>query len=252
MFDFLNLKDKRILITGASSGIGRETAILLSKLGAKTILVARDEERLKQTLGALEGAEHRYYCFDLREISGIEEFMQSIVDDCGKLDGFVHSAGVTKEMPVQLVSFDALNDIMLVNFYAFMELVRSFSKKKINNGGGSIVALSSTLSLVGAKAMAAYCASKAALDGAIRALAHELHSKNIRINSVVPGFVKTEMGEKYLEDFGGTDHAKNMLTKQYMGAIDTFHIANTIAFLLSDASLYINGQAIPVDAGSLT
>ena len=252
MFDFLDLKDKRIFVTGASSGIGREIAILLSKLGAKTILAARNEERLKQTMNVLEGSDHGYYCFDFKEISGIEELMQHIVDDIGKLDGFVHCAGITKEIPLQLTVFEAIHEIMLTNFYSFIEITRVFAKKKINNNGGSIVVMSSTLSLVGASAMSAYSASKAAIDGAVRALARELHSKNIRINSVMPGGVKTSMGDKYLEAFGDTEYAKYSVQRQYMGIMEPSYIANLIAFLLSSASFYINGKAIPVDGGYLT
>ena len=164
MFDFLDLKDKRILVTGASSGIGRETSILLSKLGAKAILAARNEERLKQTMNALEGDGHACYCFDFKEISKIEELMQSIVGDGGKLDGFAHCAGIVSAIPLQLSVFEAIHEIMLVNFYSFVELARIFAKKKINNNGGNIVVLSSVASLSGTKALTAYSASKAALN----------------------------------------------------------------------------------------
>jgi NAD(P)-dependent dehydrogenase (short-subunit alcohol dehydrogenase family) len=252
VFDFLDLKDKRILVTGASSGIGHETSILLSRLGVKTALAARNEEKLKQTIDALEGNNHSYYCFDFKEISGIEELVQRIVDDGGKLDGLVHCAGITKEMPLQLTVFEAIHEIMLVNFYSLMELVRVFSKKKINNNGGSIVVMSSTASLAGASALSAYCASKAALDGAVRALARELHAKKIRVNSVMACFVKTPMSDEYFETFGETETAKYSMMKQYMGMIDPLCVASTIVFLLSSASFYINGSAIPVDGGSLS
>jgi len=252
MFDFLDLKDKRILITGASSGIGRETAILLSKLGVKTILVARDEGRLIETMGALEGDDHSYYIHDFTDIAGVEELIQRIVSDGGKLNGFVHSAGITKEMPLPLVDFNSLHEIMLVNFYAFMELSRIFAKKRINDNGGSIVVMSSNASFIGAKALSAYCASKSAVDGAVRALALELHPKGIRVNSVVPGGVRTPMTNKYFEEFGDTEAVAFTMAKQYMGIIEPLYIANAAAFLLSNASFYINGRAFPVDAGSLT
>jgi len=252
MFDFLDLKGKRILLTGASSGIGHETSILLSKLGVKIMLAARNEERLKQTMDTLEGDGHGYYCYDFKEISGIEELMQRIVDNGGKLDGLVHCAGITKEIPLQLTVFEAINEIMLVNFYSFMELTRVYAKKKINNNGGSIVVMSSTASLAGARAMSAYCASKAAVNGAVRSLAHELNSKKIRVNSIMPAFVRTPMGEEYFKAFGDTDNAKYALMRQYMGMVEPLCVANTIAFLLSNASFYINGSTVPVDSGYLS
>ena len=252
VFDFLDLKGKRILVTGASSGIGRETSILLSKFGAKTVLAARNEERLKQTKYALEGDGHDYHCFDFKEISKIEELMQRIVDDGGKLDGFVHSAGIASAIPLQLSVFEAIHEIMLVNFYSFMELARIFAKKKIHNNGGSIVVISSVASSSGTNALSAYSASKAAVNGAVRALARELHSKKIRVNSILPGIVKTPMSEKYFEEYGDTESEKYSMQRQYMGLIEPLSVTNTIAFLLSSASFYINGSAVPVDAGYLS
>jgi len=252
MYNFLDLKDKRILVTGASSGIGRETSILLSKLGVKTALAARNDERLKLTMDALEGEGHCYYYFDFKEVLKIEELMQRIVDDGGKLDGFVHCAGMLQYSPLQLTTFDTLHETMLVNFYSFIELARVYAKKKINNNGGSIVVMSSVSSLIGTNALCAYCASKAAVDGATRVLAHELHSKKIRVNSVVAAHVKTPMGNKFFDENEGTESAKYSMQRQYMGMIEPLCVANTIAFLLSNTSFYINGSAIPVDGGYLS
>ena len=249
MFDFLDLKDKRILVTGASSGIGRETSILLSKLGAKTVLAARNEERLKQAMDALDGGGHGYYCFDFKEISKIEDLMQRIVGDGGKLDGFVHCAGIFSAIPLQLSVFEVIHEIMLVNFYSFVELARIFAKKKINNNGGNIVAVSSVASLSGTNALTAYSASKAAVDGTVRVLARELYSKKIRVNSIMPSHVKTPMADKFFEEYEGTESEKYSRQRQYMGLIEPLCVASTIAFLLSNASFYINGSAVPVDAG---
>ena len=252
VFDLLDIKGKRILVTGASSGIGRETSILLSTFGAKIILVARNEEKLKRTMDELEGSENSYHCFDFKEVPKIEELMQRIIEDGGKLDGLLHCAGDIKEMPLSLTVFEAIHETMLIHFYSFIELVRVFAQKKINNNGGSIVAMSSTASVTGASAMSAYCSSKAALNGAINALAHELHSKKIRINSVMPAFVKTPMGEEYFKIYGDTENAKYSMTRQYMGLVEPLCVAHIIAFLLSSASFCISGSAIPVDAGCLS
>jgi len=252
MYDFLDLKDKKILITGASSGIGKETATLLSKLGVKVILTARDEERLKQTLEALAGASHSYYCFDLKKIDEIESFVLHVVEENGKLDGLVHCAGIAQNIPLQNSVFQAVHDTMLLNFYAFMELVRIFAKKKVNNNGGSVVAMSSVAGASGQKSLAAYGASKAALDSALSSLALELHPKNIRLNSVQAGFVNTPESNRYFTEHDGDDTAKYLLHRQYMGIIEPLYVANTIAFLLSNSSAYTSGRAIPVDGGFLT
>ena len=247
----MDLTGKIILITGASSGIGRTTAIHLSKLGARIILISRSEDKLRETINCMEGEKHSIYPFDLKEIDQIEELINKIVNQQGKLNGLVHCAGVADMRPLQMTKYSFIHDMMLINFYSFIELSRVIAKKDNHAEIASFVAISSVRSKRGEKSIIAYCASKGALDSAIRAMAKELSTKNIRVNSVVPGFINTSIVNSYVESTG-KEEFKNVLTSQYLGLGDTSDVANAIAFLLSDASKFITGTGLIVDGGYLS
>ena len=129
MINPMNLTDKRILVTGASSGIGRETSILLSKLGAHVIMIARRLPQLEETFTNLEGTDHKYYSYDLSDTNGIDEYIQKVISENGKLDGFVHSAGVGSSRPLKMLKPDYVDEVMRINFYSFIEIVRCITKK---------------------------------------------------------------------------------------------------------------------------
>ena len=132
-----SLKDKTILITGASSGIGRQCAIDCSKMGAKVVMIARNEERLNETLRMMDGDGHSMYIFDLNNVEGIKELVSNIVDDNGKLDGFVHAAGIEMTKPVKLLTHEDYQQVYRVNTVSGFEFVRQFgSIKTFNKSGG--------------------------------------------------------------------------------------------------------------------
>lgn len=251
MINPLDLQGKTILITGASDGIGKATSLLTSQLGAKVIMVARSEEKLKSVFSMLEGEGHRWYSFDLKNIEGIEQFIKKLVEENGAFDGFVHCAGISKMRPLKMTYYNFLHDMMLINFYSFIEIVRCISKKGNYNKGMSIVGMSSGASIKGDKSKTAYCASKAALDGAIRAMAKELGEKEIRINSIIAGFIKTDMFERYKERTG-KDENDIQFDKYCLGLGEPVDVANAIAFLLSDCSRIITGTGLVVDSGATT
>ncbi len=252
MINPLNLANKSILVTGASSGIGRDTAIHLSKLGANLILVSRKKEKLNETVKNLEGGGHSIYSFDLNNIEEIEVLINNIVNQHGKLCGFVHCAGTQDMRPLQMTKYKFIHDLMLLNFYSFIELSRVISKNVNHENNSSFIAISSVTSFRGEKSRIAYCASKGALDSAIKAMAKELAKKNIRVNSVVPGFIKTEMFDSYIKNIGEEEFNKNILNNQYLGLGETIDIANAIAYLMSDASKFITGTSLIVDGGYLS
>jgi NAD(P)-dependent dehydrogenase (short-subunit alcohol dehydrogenase family) len=251
MINPLDLSNKTVLLTGASDGIGKATAILISQLGAKVIMVARNEEKLQAVFEMLEGEGHRWYSFDLKEINGIEGLIKKLVSDNGVFDGFVHCAGVSKMRPLKMTNYTFLHDMMLINFYSFIEIIRCITIKGNYRPQMSIVGMSSGASIKGDKSKTAYCASKAAMDGAIRAMAKELGSKEIRINSIVAGFIKTDMFERFKERTG-IDENDNRFDKYCLGIGDPTDVANAIVYLLSDSSRIVTGTGLVVDSGATT
>lgn len=249
MINPLDLSGKNIMVTGASSGIGREIAILASKLGANVIMVARNEERLKETYNALEPGNHSYYLLDFNDPDAIESMMDNVCTNGLKLNGLVHSAGISRTMPLQYLKLSDLGSIMTVNFISFVELSKQFSKRKNNDNGGSIVAISSISGRVGARGLTAYCASKGALESAIRSMALELAPKKIRINSVSPGMIGTQIYDGLKEIVNNKDFEAELLKRQILGIGRPADVAHAAAFLLSDASGFITGTSMIVDGG---
>ncbi len=249
MVNPLDLSGKNIMVTGASSGIGREIAILLSRLGASVIMVARNEERLKETYNELEPGNHSYYLLDFNNPDTIESVMDNVCTNGLKLNGLVHSAGISQTMPLQYLKLSDLGGIMSVNFFSFVELAKHFSKRKNNNNGGSIVAISSISSKVGARGLTAYCASKGALESAIKSMALELAPKKIRINSVAPAIIGTKIYDGLKEIVNNKDFEAELLKRQVLGIGKPADVAHAAAFLLSDASGFITGTSMIVDGG---
>ena len=198
MKQFVSFENKNIIIFGASSGIGRQTAIILHELGASVILVGRNENELKETINLCKQSfnntsKEKYYLFDLNEINLIEDLIKKIVSDTGMIDGMVYSAGINEDIPLKNLDNKRIIKTLNVNFFPFVECVRQVTMRGNYNKGMRIVGVSSVSSILGEKAHCAYSSSKAAMDGAIRVMAKELASKGIAINNVAPGLTKTKM-----------------------------------------------------------
>lgn len=249
MINPMDLSGKKILVTGGSSGIGRATCIQLSRLGAQVIMMARNEQKLIETLEQMEGDNHLSYVYDLQDISGIESLMKKLISETGPLDGLVHCAGIAPMRSLNMSTPKSVNDVFTINVFAFIELSRVFAKKGNFNPNSSIVVISSIASSQGEKAKVTYSASKGALNSAIRSMAVELADKKIRVNTVIAGFVETDMLEGYISAAGEGAKIK-ILERQYAGFIPPESVANAIAYLLSKSSEYITGTDFVVDAGS--
>lgn len=251
MYTLIDLTGRNIFIAGASRGIGRDSAVMFSRLGAKLILSARNEEGLKQTLSMLEGEGHSYFTCDFSDVGNIESFAKNVVSSSGTLDGLFYCAGITNDRPLMMVKPDELQKVLNVNLCAFVELVRCFSKRKYFNPGFRIVAMSSISSVVGKKAHLSYSVSKAGINEAIRCMANELSEKEIYVNAIMAGMIDTDMYRKYLNDSGGSEGAANqaLLRRQYLGIGTGEDIASAAAFLLSPAARFITGICMPVDGG---
>lgn len=242
--------DKRILITGAATGIGKETAVLLSKYGAKLVLFDINEGGLQAAADFLEGEGHFYFTVDLSNVDGIETKINEVIPITGPFDGFVHCVGIRSRRPIAMISPKVLNDVIQTNFGSFIELVRCITKKNNYNDGLSIVGISSISAQRGGVSVTAYAASKGAMESAVRCLAKELAPKKIRLNTVVPAQINTRAYAEMLSQSGGAEDP--VLKRQYLGLGETFDVANVIAFLLSDHSRFITGSSIPVDGGFLS
>ena len=251
--NLVDLTGKRILVVGASSGIGRQTAITLSQIGARLTLIARNEEKLRQTMQELEGGGHDYFLADVSEVGMIEALIKEIIAKEGPLDGLVYSAGVGTAIPLMQSKPEKVRDAFEVNFFGFFEMVRQVAKKGRFHPGMRIVGVSSCASLRGDKSKAIYSSSKAAMDSAVRCMAKELAEKNICINTVAPSMTATELYDHYIEKYGEDSETNHeLLARQYLGIARPQDVANVIAFLISPAARFVTGITMPVDGGLTT
>ena len=237
-----SLEGKTILVTGASSGIGRATAIECSKLGAKVILVGRNEERLNETLGQMEGEGHQTIALDLTDT----EAMEAMVKELPVLDGCVNNAGIGCKAPIAFIKQQSLQDVLNINTIAPILLTKTLVKKKKLTKGSSMVL---TASISGVMSVdignTIYSVSKSAIDGFMKNAAIELAEKGIRVNSVNPGMVDTPINAGYTEEEREKD-LQNYPLKRYGQPQD---IAWAIIYLLSDASSWVTGHSLKIDGG---
>lgn len=242
------LAGKRILVTGASSGIGQETAVRLSRCGAALVVMGRDEARLQATLDALEGSGHSLRAGDLTDADATADMVGDIAKQGGALAGVFHSAGTSLVLPTKLTKNRHLDDVFGAGFRGAFGIARAAAKKNVVVDGGSIVFMSSVSSLRGRQGMVAYSAAKAAVDGMVRALATELAARGIRANSIVSGAVETAMHSQFVETVDET-LVTNYRNLHLLGFGKPSDISNAAIFLLSDASTWITGASIAVDGG---
>ncbi len=244
-----SLSNKNIIITGASSGIGRKCAITFSQFGANVILVARNKERLKHTFSKLSKRNHIFIIQDITEYDKLEEIVSTAVKKIGKISGFVHSAGIEMTLPLRSMSPSYYKNIFAINVISGFELARIISKKKYLDGkGASLVFISSVMGMLGQAGKVGYCSSKGALISGSKAMALELASKNIRVNCVLPGIVETEMSNKMFD--GLPEESKKLIICMHpLGLGKPNDIAYACAYLLSDAARWITGSNLVIDGG---
>lgn len=249
MFNPLSLENKKILVTGASSGIGRATAIYVSKLGAKLVLTGRSMERLKETKNQLYGDGHMVFPYDLTNLEGIESIFNEALKDNIKLNGLVHSAGIPYVMPLRALTPENLQNCFKNDYFCFVELVRQYMKTKYSDGG-SIVAISSITSVKPVIAETAYATAKAAVNSSVASMSIELAKKNIRINGILAGNIMTEMTESTLAELGNKEKKETEISNQLISRWGTPEdIAASCAFLLSDMSNYTTASLLNVGGG---
>lgn len=246
-FNPFNLEGKTILVTGASSGIGRSTAINAAKMGATLITTARNAERLQETFDALEGQgerEHKQIIADLTN----KDDLTNLIADVPFLNGLVLCAGKGLTLPIQFATREKFDDIFNINFFAPVELLRMLFKKKKLQKGSSVVLLSS---LGGTQIFSVgngiYGASKAALNTIMKFAAKEFAPRKVRVNSICPGMVDTPLIHR------GTISEEQLLEDQKRYPLGRYgqpaDIAYAAIYLLSDASSWVTGQSLVLDGG---
>jgi len=244
MYNPYTLEGKTILVTGASSGIGKATAIECSKLGAKVIIVGRNQERLDDTFNQLNGSEHYKFVLDLK----CSDLVKTFISELTNIDGIVHSAGLTKNIPFQFASKENFDEVFDVNFFSPAELTRLLLKSKKLNKQSSIVFISSISGvLCSAPASSIYSSSKGAVNGLIKGMALDFASKGIRVNSVNPGVVETSIFKEGVITEEQLEENKKQYPLKRFGKPED--IAYAVIYLLSDASCWVTGTSLIIDGG---
>lgn len=246
----IRLLDKNIIITGASSGIGKACAIVCAEAGARVHLIGRSRRSLDETMHLLSGSGHSISVYDLLKSDGIADLISSLVTSNKQISGFIHSAGIQITKPNRAMSNEDYQWIFQTNTISAFEIVKGLSKSKsLNPVGSSVILISSIMSIVANPGLTGYCASKAALVGGARVLALELASKRVRVNCVSPGFIDDTNMMKALS-YDLSEDELNELKKGYpLGLGSANDVASLCLFLLSDDSRWITGQNIVIDGG---
>ena len=244
MYNPFSLENKTILVTGASSGIGKAIAIECAKMGAKVVVTGRNEARLQETHSLLEGDQPDYIVADL----SVNEDVVRVSKELSTLNGLVNCAGLTKVAPFPFATRDSFEEVMNVNFFAPTELTRLLVKSKKIGKGSSIVFISSVSGVYcSAVASSIYSASKGAVNGLVKGIALDLASKGIRVNCVNPGMIDTHIfSEGKITQEQLKEDMERYPLKRYGKPEE---VAYAVIYLLSDASAWTTGSNLLIDGG---
>ena len=247
MYNPFSLEGKTVLVTGASSGIGRGIAVECSKMGAKVVINGRNKERLQKTFDQLEGEGHIQIVADLSKQDDIDRLANEVPD----LNGFVNSAGIPKICPVKRIDRQTLEEIMNVNAFGPILLTSQLLRKKKLQKKSSIVLIASISGVCMANTgEGPYAATKAALAGYTKTAAFELAAQGTRVNTICPGLVPTEILTLSNEMFSEDQLKETMYGRYPLKRVGTPEdIANGAIYLLSDASSWVTGINLVIDGG---
>lgn len=242
-------KEQIFLVTGASSGLGEGTALLLNELGASVIAVGRNRERLENVRKKSKFPENVFLEEkDLTEdIAGLPQYVKSLKDKYGKLQGLAYCAGVVEVKPLQLVDYGEMKKLFDINYFSPIFMAKGFADRRVNRGRGSAaVFISSMAAFVSSRGMLTYSGSKAGLAASIRAIARETAPSGVRFNCVSPSDIVTPMTH-------GSEPIFNIMKekedKYPMGFGEVGDVARMIAYLLSDDAKWITTQNYIIDCG---
>ena len=250
MYNPFSLKDKVIIVTGASSGIGAQCAIDCSKMGAKVVLIGRNKERLQQTLELCENTYHHLVVpYDLVNTDGMVEMIKMVVEKMGKISGLVNCAGISTTLPINLVKKESLDNFFQTNVYSAYFLTKECSKKSvISEKGLSVIFISSVMGVVGENGKSLYSMTKGAIVAGVKSLACELAKKNVRVNCISPGCIVTPINE-HLPHIADPEKRVILESQHLLGLGHVSDVSNACLYLLSDASRWVTGTNLMVDGG---
>ena len=243
------LSNKKILISGASSGIGADSAYQFSQCGARLILLGRNRNKLEKVLSTLINPnDHTIIVSNLSEDDSAYKAIKSLKNNQLPLDGIFHAAGKELIKPVNLIKQEDIKEVFSSSIYAALSFSRSLLKDEIINKGGSVIFMSSIAAISGNYGLSVYSSSKSAISGLVKSLAIELSKRSIRVNSIVAGAVESPMHDRILKNIS-TKSAKDYELNHPLGFGKTADISNLALFLMSDASKWITGSEIVIDGG---
>lgn len=245
-----SLIGKNIIVTGASSGIGRQCAISCSEMGARVVLLGRNNERLEETADRMKNPyNHLTYSIDLVEYYKVEEIIKDILPKTGKIHGLVNCAGISITLPAKYVTPEKMDELFHANVHAAMNLTRIVTKQSyISEDGASVIFISSVMGSVGENGKSLYSMTKGALIAGSKSLAIEMASRRIRINCISPGVVETPMSQNAV--YSRNEESLNKIKALHpLGFGQPEDVANACIYLLSEASRWVTGSNIVVDGG---
>ena len=235
------------LITGAGQGIGRDLALKFAENGADIAVCDVQEDKVSETaaLCAAKGVKANSYVCDVRDFASVTDTMNKVLDNFNKIDILINNAGVTRDGLLMKMSEQDWDFVLSVNLKGSFNFTKAVSRIMMKQRKGAIVNIASIIGIIGNVGQANYSASKAGVIGLTKTSAKELAKRNIRVNAVAPGFIKTAMTERIPEDIAGK--MKEQIPLGYFG--EPANVADAVMFLASEYSSYITGQVLVVDGG---
>ena len=248
-YDFIDFKGCRIIVTGASSGIGRAIAIELNRLNASVVLIGRNQKNLEETASLLLNKDHQVSCMDLDDLPSIVPKIKNLVSSSGPIYGLCHAAGIVETKPLATFNHKTFQRILNVNFTAAIELSRVVTRRDVMlPDGGAILFISSIYHLIGMPGEIGYSATKGAIRSAARAMAIELARRRIRVNTLSPGMVRTPMTDDALANLP-QNSVETLRQSHPLGFGTPEDIARGAAFLLAPVNKWITGIDLVIDGG---
>jgi NAD(P)-dependent dehydrogenase (short-subunit alcohol dehydrogenase family) len=249
-FNPMSFRGRSVMVTGASSGIGRATAIYASRLGARLVICGRNEERLSAVMGELHGGGHVSKVFDFTQLDQIVSWLKSVCAEVGPLHGLAHCAAVQATRPIQAINPAFVQDTLTQNLGAALILAQAFRLKACHAPQASLVLVASSAALRAAPGNAVYAASKGGIISAVKGLGVELVRDGVRVNAVAPAMVDTPMSDQF-RGILSEENFQKVIAMHPMGIGQPEDVAAAITFLLADTARWITGSVLCIDGGFL-